>query len=196
MNLTCHRPLPETDGSTTVRKPAVWQDMATGRCHAVNNETGEAVPCTITGTPLPQFHKGISGVASTKQRLGLTLKDTALYKSLQGPPPARPPPLSPRLEGERITTTGRFCAKVPCESELFLQQQLRARRDYPEIENARREEEAKARFKIDELHKNFYALQASTQNGGAVAESGSVREVKNLSRSEQYTFTATGVYRP
>ena len=147
------------------RKPVVWQDACTGKYHAVNNETGDAVPCDAHGKPLPRFHSGVSGVASTKKRMGLTLKDTALYKSLQGPPPPRPPPLDAAAREERAATAGRFGAKVPSEAALFLQQQLRDREDYPELEGERQEEEAKARFKIEELHKNFYALQASTQAG-------------------------------
>ena len=53
------------------RKPVVWEDLNTGKFHAINNETGERVPCDRNGRPLPQFHNGISGIASTKQRKGL-----------------------------------------------------------------------------------------------------------------------------
>ena len=56
------------------RKPVVWEDLSTGKFHAVNNETGEKVPCDRDGRPLPQFHLDISGTASTKERMNLRLK--------------------------------------------------------------------------------------------------------------------------
>jgi hypothetical protein len=56
------------------RKPVVWVDLASGKFHAVNNETGEEVPTDRDGRPVPQFHHNISGVASTKTRLNLRLK--------------------------------------------------------------------------------------------------------------------------
>ena len=174
----------------------MWEDLNTGKFHAVNNETGESVPCDSQGRTLPQFHHGVSGVASTKKRLGLTLKDTELQKSLLGPQPTRPPEPSAAIRAERVSTTGRFGRNTPSEAAIFLKAQRRLREDYPEIEEARLEEEAKARFKIDELHKNFYALQASTQAGGAVQETTTVREVKNLVKAEHLAFTSTGVYRP
>ena len=38
----------------------VWEDLSTGKFHAVNNETGEKVPCDRDGRPLAQFHLNIS----------------------------------------------------------------------------------------------------------------------------------------
>merc|ERR1711871_1040511 len=147
------------------RKPVVWEDLSTGKFHAVNNETGEKVPCDRDGRPLPQFHLRISGIASTKERMKLRLKDTALNKSLMEPEPTRPP--APRgsalqaLKEDRVETKGRFYTKLPSEAGLFLKATLQSRIDHPELEAERLEEEAKARHKIDELHKNYEALQAS-----------------------------------
>ena len=53
------------------RKPVVWEDLNTGKFHAINNETGEKVPCDRDGRPMAQFHLDISGIATTKARLGL-----------------------------------------------------------------------------------------------------------------------------
>lgn len=79
--------------------------------------------------------------------------------------------------------------------ELFTQQQRQERARFPEREEARREEEAKARHKIEELHKNYYALQASTEAGKAPPPPKEKKQIQ-LSRSQYYSFTATGVYRP
>ena len=83
---------PGASSSSTAepRKPVVWEDLTTGKFHAVNNETGEHVECDRNGRPIAQFHHGISGVASTKERLGLRLKDVALQKSLLLPEQRRP----------------------------------------------------------------------------------------------------------
>ena len=81
------------------------------------------------------------------------------------------------------------------EAEHFLQQQKALRLQYPEREERAREEEAKARRKIEELHKNYFALQASTEAGKAPKQK-EKREMPQLSRSQYYSFTATGVYRP
>ena len=67
---------------------------------------------------------------------------------------------------------------------------------HPEIEAERLEEEAKARHKIDELHKHYEALQASASANKTTKVEEKVREVKNISRSELYSFTKTGVFRP
>lgn len=52
----------------------VWQNMVDGTYYAINNDTGDRVPCDRLGKPIPQFHRNISGVASTKMRLSLNLK--------------------------------------------------------------------------------------------------------------------------
>ena len=102
------------------RKPVVWENQVDGTYYAINNSTGDRVPCDVHGRPIAQFHKGISGVASTKKRMSLHLKvllvlarfgsrvrvlavqsakvphvpaqDMELQKSLQMAEPERPPP--------------------------------------------------------------------------------------------------------
>ena len=181
------------------RKPVVWEDLSTGKFHAINNETGEKVPCDRNGRPLPQFHLNVSGTATTKERMTLRLKDTALNKSLMSAAPTRPQPLRGpallALKEERVETKGRFRSKLPSEAALFVRQQKELREAYPELERERLEEEAKARHKIDELHKNYEALQA----GASIKTTKVVekeRVVNNISKSEYYSFTATGVFRP
>ena len=115
------------------RKPVVWQNLIDGTYYAINNHTGDRVPCDRLGRPIPQFHRGISGVASTKMRMSLNLKvcqhtlylvaplfmllppvilvmmpvqDMALQKSLQTPDPERPSPL---VGGEQVFTSMRGC---------------------------------------------------------------------------------------
>lgn len=183
------------------RKPVVWEDLSTGKFHAINNETGEKVPCDRNGRPLAQFHLDVSGTASTKERMKLRLKDTALNKSLMTPPPPRPQPLRGAallaLKEDRVETKGRFRSKQFPEAALFVKQQIQLREAYPELERERLEEEAKARGKIEELHKNYAALQASaTNNTTTTTVEETVREIKNISKSEYYSFTATGVFRP
>ena len=192
-------------GAVLPRKPVVWEDLSTGRFHAINNETGEKVPCDRNGRPLAQFHLNVSGTASTKERMTLRLKDTALQKSLMTPAPGRPKPYVGEklleLKEDRVETKGRFRSKLTTEAGLFVKQQKETREAYPELERERLEEEAKAKHKIDELHKNFYALQASNEVAGgkgsaAPAAAADKPAFKNLSRSEYFSFTATGVYRP
>lgn len=219
-----------TNAQRAPRKPVVWEDLTTGKFHAVvralkvlsggtqsaggcavdqprcldshvqNNETGEHVPCDRSGRPLPQFHLNISGTASTSERLKLRLKDTALNKSLMSTAPARPDiprgSALAKLREERVETKGRIGIKLPSEAALFVTQQQQMRVTHPEIEAERREEEAKARHKIEELHKNYAALQASSEAGAAATVDTGVREIKNISRSELYSFTSTGVFRP
>ena len=62
---------------------------------------------------------------------------------------------------ERASTTGRFGAKTSGEIDLYEADKRSRLIKYPEIEEARLEEVEKAKFKIDELHKNYYALQSS-----------------------------------
>ena len=69
----CSRRL-ETHVVPVPRKPVVWEDLTTGKFHAVNNETGEKVACDRNGRPLPEFHNNISGIASTKERKTIRLK--------------------------------------------------------------------------------------------------------------------------
>ena len=177
------------------RKPVVWEDLTTGKFHAVNNETGEKVPCDRNGRPLAQFHLDVSGTATTKERMNLRLKDTALNKSLMSEAPPRPQPLRGQklleLKEDRVETKGRFRSKLPNEAGLFVKQQKELRIMYPEIERERLEEEAKARHKIDELHKNYEALQASASANKVTSVEKETKEIKNISRSEYYSFTAT-----
>ena len=100
------------------------------------------------------------------------------------------------LKEERVGTKGRFYTKLPSEAKIFLKQQLEMRERYPELEAERLEEEAKARHKIDELHKNYAALQQSASAGTTKMVQQTEREIKNISRSEHLSFTATGVFRP
>ena len=186
-------------GVDVPRKPVVWEDLTTGKFHAVNNETGEEVPVDRNGRPIAQFHHGISGIASTHERNSLRLKDVALQKSLLLPEGRRPKLKKEdkiTIREERVETVGRFGSKTPVEAELFLRQQVTMKQLYPELEAQRQEEEAKARYKIEELHKNYYALQASNEagKGGPVVKK--ERDIKGVSRSQQYSFTSTGVFRP
>lgn len=183
------------------RKPVVWQDLSTGKYHAVNNETGEEVQTDADGRPIAQFHHNVSGVATTKQRLSLRLKDVALQKSLLGPEPKRPDALLDRqfalqLKEDRVETKGRFRSKLLPEAELFLRQQADLRQRYPSIVAAAAEEEAKAKHKIEELHKNYYALQASNDAGTKTVQTKKEKDVRNVSKSVYYSFTSTGVFRP
>ena len=182
------------------RKPVVWEDLTTGKFHAINNETGEKVPCDRDGRPLAQFHLNVSGTASTKERMTLRLKDTALNKSLMSAAPPRPEALRGAtlmsLKEDRVETKGRFRSKLPSEAALFTIMQHNMRRAHPELEAERLEEEAKARHKIEELHKNYEALQASASANKTTKVQETVREIKNISRSEYYSFTKTGVFRP
>ena len=60
-------------------------------------------------------------------------------------------------------------------------------------------EVAKARHKIEETHKNYYALLASSDVGTAgdpLKEKKNPGESMSLMRNEWYAFTATGMYRP
>ena len=90
-----------------------------------------------------------------------------------------------------METKGRFYTKPLAEAGLFLKHTLQMRLDHPEIEAERLEEEAKARHKIDELHKNYEALQASASANKTTKVEETVREIKNISRSEYYSFTAS-----
>ena len=73
---------------------------------------------------------------------------------------------------------------------------VQVRERFPELEAERLEEEAKARHKIEELHKNYEALQASASANKNVVVVETKKDIKNISRSELYSFTATGVFRP
>lgn len=123
-----------------------------------------------------------------------------MNKSLLTPEPTRP--RLPRgadlaaLKEDRVGTKGRFYSKLPSEAALFLKQQLDLRAQYPELEAERLEEEAKARHKIEELHKNYEALQASASANKTAAVETKTKDISNVSRSEYYSFTATGVFRP
>lgn len=160
----------------------------------VNNETGDHIPCTATGKPILPFHPGITGVASTKKRMGLKLKEKIHEQSLTKPAPPRPAPLEDEQKLERLSTKGHFNTKPPAEVEQFLHQSAQLREQFPERELAKLEEEAKFRYKVDELHKNYYALQASERAGIQK------KEVKKpnlqLPKGQHYSFTYTGFYRP
>ena len=96
---------------------------------------------------------------------------------------------------DRVSSKNRFGVKASLEVEHFLKQQKELRLQYPERVERAREEEAKARFKIEELHKNYFALQASNEAGKAPVKK-EKKAPAQLSRSEYYSFTKTGVYRP
>ena len=100
------------------------------------------------------------------------------------------------LKEERVGTKGRFYTQQPSDAKIFLKQQLEMRERYPELEAERLEEEAKARHKIEELHKNYEALQASASANKNVVVVETKKDIKNISRSELYSFTSTGVFRP
>ena len=110
------------------------------------------------------------------------------------PPPARPPPLDDHLKRERVSTTNRFGGKISSEIDLYLREKQRQHAQFPEREEARAEEEAKARHKIEELHKNYYALMASSDAG--VQKPPKKQPEFSLMKSEWYAFTQTGLYRP
>ena len=191
------------EAQAQARKPVVWEDLTTGKFHAINNETGEEVPVDRDGRPIAQFHLGVSGTATTKARMSLRLKDVALQKSLGGPEPPRPAALKDAglfrsLREDRVETRGRFRSKLSPEAGLFLTSQRRMNETFPEMVEAAQAEEAKARRKIEELHKNYYALQASNDAGGKAStqQQTSQREIKNVSKSKTVSFTSTGVFRP
>lgn len=128
-------------------------------------------------------------------------QDTALQKSLLTPEPQRPEALHDEklfrsFKEGRAETKGRFRSKLLPEAQLFLTQQRDLRLRYPEQEALRLEEEAKARHKIEELHKNYYALQASNVAGTTAQQTTGTKSMKNISRSTYYSFTTTGVFRP
>ena len=101
----------------------------------------------------------------------------AWEKSLEQPAKPRPPPIDPSLRKERASTTGRFGAKTSGEIDLYEADKRSRLIKYPEIEDARLEEVEKAKFKIDELHKNYYALQSSQKAaGGGPREGGGAEE--------------------
>ena len=61
------------------------------------------------------------------------------------------------------------------------------------------DEVARARHKIEETHKNYYALLASSDVGTAgdpLKEKKNPGESMSLMRNEWYAFTATGMFRP
>ena len=179
--------------------PVIWEDQVTNKFHVVNNTNGEKVPCNQFGLPLLPFRPGISGEATTKERLRATRTTGAMAweKSLEQPAKPRPPPIDPSLRKERASTTGRFGAKTSGEIDLYEADKRSRLIKYPEIEEARLEEVEKAKVKIDELHKNYYALQSSQK----AAEAGPAKEVEQkkemrLNRSKQHAYAFTGLYRP
>ena len=110
----------------------------------------------------------------------------------------RPPATDSKLKDDRVRTSDRFSGKLPTELSLFIDEQQRRRQQNPELEESMREEEARAKHKIDELHKNYYALLASSElgSGASVGQAGSQKPKRSLMRSEDYAFTTTGTYRP
>ena len=163
--------------------------------HIVNNETGDHIPCDAFGKAIPPFHPGITGVADTKERLSLELKDVAWDKTLQKEAPPRPGPLPNHLLRERVSTTNRFGGSSAGEIDLYLREKQRLLLQFPEREEARAEEEAKARHKVEELHKNYYALMASSDINQKPPQPKKPKEF-SLMKSEWYAFTSTGTYRP
>mmetsp|Transcript_42188 Transcript_42188/g.92478 ORF Transcript_42188/g.92478 Transcript_42188/m.92478 type:complete len:257 (-) Transcript_42188:46-816(-) len=174
--------------------PYVWQDLATGKYHMVDNHSGRHVACTADGKPLRSFKPGISGTARPGTRSKLLDKDAAWEAYLSYPIPARAPPLDPIHRQERVATKGRFGTQPTCENVFFLKEQQRQKLMFPEREKLAREEEERAKNKIDELHQNFLALAASCDINAKTSRK--ERQQSTLSKSEQWAFTATGLYRP
>lgn len=182
------------------RKPVVWEDLTTGKYHAINNDTGELVPVDRDGRPIAQFYLGISGCASTQERTKMRLKDVALLQSLCTAEPPRPAGLKDAallhsMREDRVETRGRFRVKPTPEPLLFLRYQKYFNETYPEVVAAAKAEDDKARRSIEEMHKNYYALQASTAAGVAAVQKVNVGATKPISKS-YLCFTATGVFRP
>jgi hypothetical protein len=178
-------------------QPTVWEDQITSKFHIVDNETGARIPCDRSGTKLlPKFIPGLSGVATTSDRMA-RLAEVGHMKMPAAASGDRPGPLDAELRQQRAVTKGRFGTKHQSEIDLFLHEQRVRREQFPEIEAKAREEEAVARAKIDELHKNYLALAASTKAGN-VAKVKEQIDPKTLpmSRSEMWAFTATGGFRP
>jgi hypothetical protein len=122
-------------------------------------------------------------------------QDVVWEKTLEKKAPPRPPPLEPHYIAERAETKGRFGGKITSEIDLYLKEKQRQHLQFPEREVARAKEEAAARHKIEELHKNYYALMASS-DVGVQKEVKKPGESMNLMRNEWYAFTNTGMYRP
>jgi hypothetical protein len=178
----------------------VWEDLTTGKYHAINNDTGEVVPVDRDGRPIAQFYLGISGCASTQERTKMRLKDVALLQSLCTAEPPRPAGLKDAallrsMREDRVETRGRFRVKPTPEPLLFLRYQKYFNETYPEVVAAAKAEDDKARRSIEEMHKNYYALQASTAAGVAAVQKVNVGATKPISKS-YLCFTATGVFRP
>ena len=174
----------------------IWEDQVTNKFHVVNNTNGEKVPCNQFGLPLLPFRPGISG--ERRQRSGCTRPRDGDGVGEVLEQPAKPQRADrPSLRKERASTTGRFGAKTSGEIDLYEADKRSRLIKYPEIEEARLEEVEKAKFKIDELHKNYYALQSSQK----AAEAGPAKEVEQkkemrLNRSKQHAYAFTGLYRP
>jgi len=188
------------EAQALARKPVVWEDLTTGKFHAINNKTGERIEVDRDGRPIAEFHLNVSGVASTKQRSSLRLKDVELQRSLIGPEPARPAALKDQnlfrtLREDRVETRDRFRTKIAPEAKLFLQSQRYMNATYPEIVEKAKALDDKDRAKIEEMHKNYAALQASTAAGVAPVAKVNIGATKPISKS-YLSFTSTGVFRP
>jgi len=169
--------------------------LTTGKYHTVSN-SGKHIHCTADGTPIRPYKQGVSGVAKTSVRVAheqkIAAHEASLADAAQG---VRPPPVDPALLQERVQTKGRFGAKTPTEIDLFLTEQARNRLMFPEREAAAREEEAQAKHKIDELHKNFAALAASSDINATHTKD--ISATKNLAKTCGLgAFTLTGTFRP
>ena len=73
-----HRPanplLCRSPNSVRRQQPVIWENQVASTQHVVNNETGDHIACDAFGKPVPPFHPGVTGVASTKERKKLELK--------------------------------------------------------------------------------------------------------------------------
>ena len=126
-------------------------------------------------------------------------QETKWEKTLQKKAPPRPPPLEPHLLHERVSTTGRFGGKTTSEVDMYNKEKRRQLLQFPEREAVRVEEDARARHKIEEMHKNYYALLASSDvgsSGDPLKQPKKPGDDMSLMRNEWYAFTSTGMYRP
>jgi hypothetical protein len=183
-------------------KPYVWTNLNTGKCHMINNVTGEKLQCDADGVPLRKFIPGISGVVTTKERQQLVAKDAswnAFIDTFSRQPPPRPAPFSDEeARAERTATKGRFGVKQKTEPGLFLREQARQKIMFPERQALAKAEEAAARQKLEETHTNYAALAASTDPVKASEEARRRLETKKEYKcgSDTTRFTANMIYRP
>lgn len=168
----------------------------------INNVTGEKVQCTADGEPLRKFIPGISGVVTAKERARLVAKDASwnsFIDQFTRAPPPRPPVFDDEAaRRERTATKGRFGIQQKTEPQLFLREMARQRIMYPERVSIAQAEEAAARRKLEETHKNYAALAASTDPVKAAEAAREKLANKKVYKcgSDPTRFTSNMIYRP